>query len=141
MRGGFSNCIPLVQFRLLKFHVDLGMGDIIHLLYLFRSYFFICTLNPESLKFFPSISSFIQVLSCLFQVYAVLSKASRLSKDLKFYLRMEVLSKDMKIYLGISSFILGLNFHPKIEVLSKDINCYPRIELSSKDIRKVHYPV
>ena len=55
---------------------------------------------------------------------AVLSKASRLSKDLKIYPRMEVSSKDMKI-----------------EVLSKDINCYPRIELSSKDIRKVHYIV
>ena len=75
------------------------------------------------------------------QVYAVSSKASRLSKDLKFYPRMEVSSKDMKIYLGILSLFTGIEFYPKIEALSKDINCYPRFELSSKDIRKVHYPV
>ena len=89
---------------MLKFHVDLGMWDIIHLLYLFRSYFFICTLNPESLKFYLIISSFMQRYPVFSQVYAVLSKASRLSKDLKFYPRMEVSSKDMKIYLGILSF-------------------------------------
>ena len=126
---------------MLKFHVDLGMWDIIHLLYLFRSYFFICTLNPESLKFYLIISSFMQRYPVFSQVYAVLSKASRLSKDLKFYPRMEVSSKDMKIYLGILIFFTGIEFYPKIEASSKDINCYPRFELSSKDIRKVHYPV
>ena len=111
---------------MLKFHVDLGMWDIIHLLYLFRSYFFICTLNPESLKFYLSISSFMQRYPVFSQVYAVLSKASRLSKDLKFYPRMEVSSKDMKIYLGISSFFY------RDWILSKDWGFIQWYELLSK---------
>ena len=118
---------------MLKFHVDLGMWDIIHLLYLFRSYFFICTLNPESLKFYLSISSFMQRYPVFSQVYAVLSKASRLSKDLKFYPRMEVSSKDMKIYLGILIFLQGLNFiqrlrlYPRISTVIQGLNFHRRI--------------
>ena len=136
--GGDSVLYYTSTIQMLKFHVDLGMWDIIHLLYLFRSYFFICTFNPESLKFYASISSFMQRYPVFSQVYTVLSKASRLSKDLKFYPRMEVSSKDMKIYLGILIFFTGIEFYPKIEALSKDMNCYPRFELPSKDIRKVH---
>ena len=117
--------------QMLKFHVNLGMGDIIHLLELFRSYFF--TSNPESWTFYPSISSFMQRYPVFSQVYAVLSKASRLSKDLKFYPRMEVSSKDMKIYLGILIFLQGLNFiqrlrlHPGISTVIQGLNFHPRI--------------
>ena len=110
------------------------MWDIIHLLYLFRSYFFICTFNPESLKFYASISSFMQRYPVFSQVYAVLSQSSRLSKDLKFYPRMEVSSKDMKIwYLGVLNFLQGFNFiqrlrlYPRISTVIQGLNFHLRI--------------